>query len=126
MDQGHEQEFHLKTGAQPHSSSAQQDKTVALSNLSDCQNYALQTSAHQAWRTCDVLAMCQAPLPLLSISAPLEPHNVSEAGPVIILILQKRKWGLLGKVTYQGHSARKLLLICHISIASSNTYRFVF
>lgn len=57
---------------------------------------------------------------------PWNPHNVSEAGPVIILILQKRKWGLLGKVTYQGHSARKLLLICHISIASSNTYRFVF
>lgn len=45
MDKGYEQEVHLKTGAQPHSSSAKQDKTVALLNLSDCQNYALQTSA---------------------------------------------------------------------------------
>lgn len=96
MDKGYKQEVPLETGAQPHSSSAQQDKTVALSNLSDCQNYALQTSAHQAWRTCDVLAMCQAPLPLLSISAPLEPPQCLGGGPCYHPYFTEEEMGTAG------------------------------
>lgn len=58
----------------------QNDKTAALLNLSDSQNYTLQMSADQVWRTREVLAMCQVPLSLLSTAAPLASPQWLEGG----------------------------------------------